>query len=211
LADFPFRRAAICTSASVAREEGSAVATCQTGERETARALEADSLEAIYSEHSLFVWRSLRRLGVSEEQVADAMQDVFLVVHRKIGDFEGRSTMRTWLFGISMRVASEYVRRDPRRREQSLANLSVASTGPSPVEHAARSEAVRLLYALLADLSPEQRATFILAELEQMSVPEIATSVDASVHTVTSRLKAARQRFEQGLLRHRTRDQWRMP
>jgi RNA polymerase sigma-70 factor, ECF subfamily len=171
---------------------------------------ETESLESIYTSHCLFVWRSLRRLGVVEAEVADAMQDVFLVVHRRIQDFERRSTIKTWLFGIAMRVASDYTRRNPRRLEDSLSDSFVESAGPSPIDQAVRSEAVNVLYALLGELSPEQRAVFILSELEQMSVPEIASAVDASVHTVTSRLKAARHRFEQELLRHRMRDQWRI-
>ena len=71
----------------------------------------------VYEEHFRFVWRSLRRLGVPESDVADAVQDVFLVVHRRLGDFEGRSKVSTWLYGISLRVArdrkrSAFVRRN---------------------------------------------------------------------------------------------------
>jgi RNA polymerase sigma-70 factor, ECF subfamily len=168
------------------------------------------AVEAIYEEHCRLVWRSLRRLGVSEAEVADAVQDVFLVVHRRLSDFEQRCAMKTWLFGIAMRIASNYNRRSPRRREAPLADLAIDGRGPSPVEHAARSEAIELLYVLLQELPAEQRATFILAELEQLSVNEIASAVGASAHTVASRLKAARRRFEQGLQRHRTRDQWRI-
>jgi RNA polymerase sigma-70 factor, ECF subfamily len=165
---------------------------------------------AIYEEHCLFVWRSLRRLGVSEAEVADAVQDVFLVVHRRLSDFEQRCAMKTWLFGIAMQIASEYVRRSPRRREERLADLAVEGSDPSPAEDAARSEAIELLYLLLQNLPAEQRAVFILAELEQMSIIEIASAVGASGHTIASRLKTARRRFEQGLQRHRTRDQWRI-
>lgn len=164
-------------------------------------------LTAIYESQSAFVWRSLRRLGVVEAEVPDAMQDVFLVVHRRLSDFEQRSSLRTWLFGIAMRVASGYVRRNPRRREEPLTDLPLTGAEPNPAEHASRSEAVDLLYALLQELPAEQRATFILAELEQMSVPEIANAMNTNLHTATSRLKAARRRFEQGLLRHRQRDE----
>jgi RNA polymerase sigma-70 factor, ECF subfamily len=171
---------------------------------------EKGTVASVYDCHSLFVWRSLRRLGVADAEVADAVQDVFLVVQRRLADFERRSSLKTWLFGIAMRVASDYTRRSPRRREETIADIPMQAAGPSPAEHAARSEAVELLYALLQELTPDQRAAFILAELEQMSVTEIAAALDASVHTVTSRLKTARRRFEQGLLRHRTRDQWRI-
>src|SRR5262245_65871367 len=71
----------------------------------------------VYDEHFRFVWRSLRRLGVRESDVADAVQDVFVVVHRRLGDFEGRSKVTTWLYGICYRVAKDrrrvaYVRRE---------------------------------------------------------------------------------------------------
>jgi RNA polymerase sigma-70 factor (ECF subfamily) len=73
------------------------------------------------------------------------------------------------------------------------------------------SEAVSLLYRLLDQLSAKHRAVFVLAELEQMSVPEIAACVDANVHTVTSRLKKARRQFEAALRRHQARNHWRQP
>lgn len=167
-------------------------------------------IESIYETHNLFVWRSLLRLGVAESDVPDALQDVFLVVHRRLGEFEQRSSIKTWLFGIAMRVASENARRNPRRREQELDASPIAESRPSPAEHAARSEAVELLYALLQELPEEQRAVFILSELEQMSTTEIAAALGRSVHTIVSRLKVARRRFEQGLSRHRSRDQWRI-
>jgi RNA polymerase sigma-70 factor (ECF subfamily) len=66
-----------------------------------------------------------------------------------------------------------------------------------------RSEAVSTLYKLLDELTPDQRAIFVLVELEEMNVPEAAAATGANVHTATSRLKAARQRFEAALRRHR--------
>src|SRR5262245_19722044 len=65
------------------------------------------SFKEVYDEHFRFVWRSLRRLGVPESDVADAVQDVFIVVHRRLGEFEGRSKVTTWLYGICYRVAHD--------------------------------------------------------------------------------------------------------
>src|SRR5262245_35620338 len=73
------------------------------------------SFEAVYDEHAETVSRGLRRLGVPDASVDDALQDVFVVVHRRLGEFEGRSTLRTWLFGIALGVARNY-RRSARRR-----------------------------------------------------------------------------------------------
>lgn len=160
---------------------------------------------SVYAAHSRFVWRSLARLGVPPQHVPDATQDVFIVVHRRLSQFEGRSSLRTWLFGIAMRVASDWDRKARRHPSEPLVE-DVADERDVPFDSAARSEAVDTLHALLRELSPEQRAVFILVELEQMSVPEAAAAVDSNVHTVTSRLKVARRKFELALTRFRAAD-----
>jgi RNA polymerase sigma-70 factor, ECF subfamily len=163
-------------------------------------------VEAIYDEYFDFLWRSLRRLGVEQTLLEDALQDVFLVVHRRLGDFEGRSTLKTWLFGICLRVASDYTRRR-RQRPPSAGLVDVADPhAPDPLELLARSEAVAFLDAQLQALDPDKRAVFILGELEGMSCSEIAEAVGANVNTVTSRLKAARAEFEAAVRRHQARD-----
>lgn len=63
------------------------------------------SLREIYASHAAAAWRSLRRLGVHESELEDALQDVFLIVHRRLADFEGRAALRTWIYGIVLRVA----------------------------------------------------------------------------------------------------------
>src|SRR5882724_509457 len=65
---------------------------------------------AIYDAYFDFVWRSLRRLGVPEATLDDAAQDVFVVVHRRLPEFEARSTVKTWLFGIVLRVVATHRR-----------------------------------------------------------------------------------------------------
>ncbi|HVY32312.1 MAG TPA: sigma-70 family RNA polymerase sigma factor [Polyangiaceae bacterium] len=171
----------------------------------------AQELEAIYDEYFDFVWRSLRRLGVDRSALDDALQDVFLVVHRRLAQFERRSSLKTWLFGICLRVGSDYSRKRRHRTLGSEPPPDLPDVGaPDPLEQAARGEAVAFLDAQLAELDPDKRAVFILAELEDMSCPEIAEAVGANVNTVMSRLKAARAQFEAALKRHRARDrsQW---
>jgi RNA polymerase sigma-70 factor (ECF subfamily) len=161
--------------------------------------------DGIYQEKAAFVWRSLRRMGVPEAHLGDATQDVFVVVYRGLPAFEGRSSLGTWLFGIVLRVASQWRRSVRRRSTEPLTETLADEQASTPFEHAARSEATATLYALLDQLSPEQRAAFVLVELEQLSVPEAAEAVGANVHTLTSRLKAARRKFEAGLRRHQAR------
>lgn len=179
-------------------------------------AIARPGLEALYDQHFAFVWRSVKRLGVAESGIDDAVQDVFLVAHRRFGAFEGRSSLRTWLFAIARRVARDH-RRTARRKTDSLVPEADAEAqladprAPSPLDSATRAEAVRLLQAILDELPEERREVFILAELEQMTAPEIAEALGANLNTVYTRLRAARRDFEAAAARHRARLAWRQP
>ena len=168
------------------------------------------TFEGVYREHFAFVWRSAKRLGVSEASIDDAVQEVFVVVHRRLVDFEGRSSVRTWLFGITVRVVRDH-RRSARRRDpgSTVDPDTLGATGNGPAETAEKAEAVRLLHELLDELADERREVFVMAELEQMGMPEIAEALAINVNTAYARLRAARQEFEQALSRHRARDMWR--
>lgn len=163
-----------------------------------------------------FVWRNARRLGVPDAQVDDAVQEVFLVVHRRLGEFEGRSSIRTWIFGILVKVAADH-RRTLRRKSphaRSGGGVVEADTVPdedaSPHERMARSEGTRLLHRLLGELDDDKRAVFVLADLEEMSAPEIAEALRLNLNTVYARLRTARQEFNDLALRERARDTWRL-
>src|SRR5690349_4809553 len=115
-----------------------------------AEALLGNSAEfaALYESEFAYVWRNLRRLGVSDAQLDDAAQDVFLVVYRRLGEFEARSTLRTWIFGIVLRVASTYRRTAQRRRTEPL-DEGTDERELSTDDPADRAEAARLLRRLL--------------------------------------------------------------
>jgi RNA polymerase sigma-70 factor (ECF subfamily) len=132
-------------------------------------------------------------------QVNDAAQEVFIVVHRRLPDFEARSSLKTWIFGIALRVASEERRSARRRPEAPLDSDLPARAVSDPHEDVARAQAVRVLYALLDELSDEKREVFVLAELEQMTAPEIAELLSINLNTVYSRLRAARRDFDAAL------------
>jgi RNA polymerase sigma-70 factor (ECF subfamily) len=167
----------------------------------------------LYDEHFRFVWRSLRRLGVPESDVADAVQDVFMVVYRRLSEFEGRSKVTTWLFGICFRVASE-------RRKHAAVQRRTLEGEPSPNtpdEHAdvaaeaERRQGLAMLEALLDELPLEQRAVFTLFELEGMTGEDIAETLEVPLGTVYSRLRLAREAFRRATARLQAKDHFRLP
>lgn len=169
------------------------------------------SFEAIYDRYADFVWRSVRRLGLDEATAEDAFQEVFVVVHRRLDDFEGRSSLKTWLFGIAIGVVRNHKRSLKRKRidaskraDDALETLH-ADASEQPDERAERTRAVKLLYALLDELDEEKRAVFVMAELEQMRGTEIASATGMNLNTVYARLKTARTQFEQAVARYRAR------
>lgn len=173
------------------------------------------TFDDVYREHFAFVWRSVKRLGVRDASLDDVVQEVFVIVHRRLAAFEGRSSLRTWLFGIALRVARDHRRSAGRKPTETSGGAPIdpdtlGSPEPNPGESAEKAEAVRLLYALLDELDDERREVFVMAELEQMPMPEIARALDLGVNTAYSRLRAARASFEQALARHKARDEWRL-
>ncbi len=170
------------------------------------------SFKEVYDEHFRFVWRSLRRLGVPESDVADAVQDVFIVVHRRLGEFEGRSKVTTWLYGICYRVARD------RRRLAHVRRRAPDDDGQldeRPDEHAdvaaaaERKQGLELLDTILDEMPIEQRAVFTLFELEAMSGEAIAEALEIPVGTVYSRLRIAREQFRRTITRLQARDRFR--
>ncbi|MCA9677978.1 MAG: sigma-70 family RNA polymerase sigma factor [Kofleriaceae bacterium] len=163
------------------------------------------SLEQIYDHHAATVWRTLRALGVDAGRLDDAMQDVFLVVHRRLAEFEQRSSITTWLYGIARRVAADHRRR--RTAERRLAGDAPLdreiSPGESPLDAAQRREAAALLLELLDELDDDKREVFALMEIEQLAAPVVAELLGIPLNTVYSRLRLARQRFEAAVARRR--------
>ena len=179
-----------------------------SGTHRVMREREELRLEDVYDAHFDFIWRSARRMGVAEASADDVVQEVFLVVHRRLADFEGRSSVKTWLFGILVRVVSDHRRR--LRRKGGLDplpdGLAAEPHASCPAEKVETLAKVRLLHALLDQLDQDKRAVFVLAELEEMTAPEIAEALSIKLNTVYSRLRAARKKFDAALQRHRARE-----
>ncbi len=150
-------------------------------------------LTAVLRENGAFVARVLRRMGVAESDVDDAWQEVFVVVHAKLGEFEGRSSVRTWLYGICLRTASAFRRRAPARREIPTETLPETRASSTPEKDLADRQALSLLDRAVMTLDEDKRNVFVLYEVEELTMAEVAEIVGCPLQTAYSRHKAARE------------------
>lgn len=150
----------------------------------------------IFDENAPFVWRALRHFGVPEREVEDLCQEVFLVVHRKLRDFDGRSSLRTWIYGICFRAASEHRRRAHVRREEVTEAVPDEGIPPPQPEELERKRARELLQKTLEGLDEDKRAVFVLYEIEGLPMAEVAEALGCPLQTAYARLHAARKRCE---------------
>jgi RNA polymerase sigma-70 factor (ECF subfamily) len=150
------------------------------------------TLEILFDTQARFVWRVLSRLGIPSADLPDVSQEVFLSAHRMLPTFEQRCAVTTWLYGISVRVAATHRRRLLRRREEVTAEppeATLAVTALNAEAAVQRERLERVLYAL----PEEQASVFILYELEELSMPEVAAALGYPLQTAYSRLYAARK------------------
>ncbi|TPV96344.1 MAG: sigma-70 family RNA polymerase sigma factor [Myxococcales bacterium FL481] len=154
------------------------------------------SFEAVYHRHVGFVWRTLRRLGIPAAELEDAVQDVFLILHRRLDEFDPtKASMPTWLYGMARGIAANRRRKAARGRRPDGVSL-VPSSPLGPEQHAERAEAERVVGAFLDTLSPERRAVFELCEVEGLRGSEIAKILELNVNTVHTRIRAVRALFK---------------
>jgi RNA polymerase sigma-70 factor (ECF subfamily) len=147
----------------------------------------------VFDGQARFVWRSLLGLGVRETDVPDASQQVFLVVHAKLARLEPGCAVRTFVYGICLRVASDFRRRAHVRRELLCAEPPERKTLATPEDHASHREALVALQGALDELDEGQRDVFVLYELEDVPMAEVAQAVGCPLQTAYSRLHVARK------------------
>jgi RNA polymerase sigma-70 factor (ECF subfamily) len=154
-----------------------------------------DAIASAYDEHAPVIFRVLRRFGVPDTALDDAVQDVFLVACRRYAEFEGRSSTRTWLYGIARRVARDH-RRSRQRGLRETSEIEKLRTTRDPASITESAEAARLLDCALEGMSETLREVYVLLELEELSAPEIARLIDVPLNTVYSRVRLARQHVQ---------------
>jgi RNA polymerase sigma-70 factor (ECF subfamily) len=163
------------------------------------------NLARIYDQHADFVFRTLRALGVPDRDIGDALQEVFLTIHRTLPEFEGRCSMSTWLFTICRSVARDRRRRAYRRYE--VIDGALVDAQPDTrsdlsmrVEH---RQKLAELDAILATMEEGQRLVFVLFEIERMTGTEISLALGIPTGTAYSRLRLARATFRAAVARRR--------
>src|ERR1041384_4672985 len=153
---------------------------------------ELPSLSTIFDEHARYVIRTLRHFGVNAADVDDVAQEVFVTVHRKLPEFEGRSQLRTWLYAICFRVASDHRRRAYVVRERPTSSPPVDAGERSGQEPDTSLESRTFVQGLLETLDDDKRAVLVLYEIEGLTMREVAEIVGCPLQTAYSRLHAAR-------------------
>lgn len=165
--------------------------------------LSSTSVADLFRDFAPFVWRTLRRLGVADRDVDDMVQEVFVVIHRKLPEFEGRSSHRTWVYGICVRTASDYRNLARMKHETMPVELPEQIATSDAHEDLARHQARAILDRVLDELDDEKRAVFVLYEIEELGMSEVAEAVGCPVQTAYSRLHAARKQVHDGIERVR--------
>jgi RNA polymerase sigma-70 factor (ECF subfamily) len=178
----------IDVTAAATAEEGSVL--------EQSDAPERPSFEEVFAECSPFAWRALQGLGVREADLDDGCQEVFLVVHRRLATFHGRCAVRTWIYGICLRVASDYRRRPHHARERVEAEPLERAVPAEQDAELDRRRALAWLDRVLDTLDEQKREVFVLFEIEQIPMTEVATAIGCPLATAYARLYAARKHVQ---------------
>lgn len=168
----------------------------------TVEQMRRPKFSAVFRAHHDLVWRTLWRNGVERDAVDDATQDVFMVVHQKLEDFDERGSLRGWIIGIARNVARRYRERGMRVQRRPRLEV-VAPVDPHVVLE--QKEAFEHVDAFVEQLDAAQRDVFVLCDIEGIPATEVADTLGVKLNTVYSRLRLARRRFNQHVARYQAR------
>lgn len=165
------------------------------------------SFDAIYERYFDFVWASTNRFGIEPHEMEDVVQDVFIVIHAKLHTLQNPDALRSWIYGIVRRTASNHRRSKGTHANALASNRESESPAPTPLEQAELSAQRQLLASLLDELDEPKREIFVLVEIHELSVPEVAELLGIPLNTAYSRLRHARQAFELAIARREAQGQ----
>jgi RNA polymerase sigma-70 factor (ECF subfamily) len=165
--------------------------------------------QSLYKQEFGYAWRTLRRLGVRERDLADLAHDLFIVVFRHLADYDPARPVRPWLFGIAFRVVSDY-RRSARVTRETLGDgIEVVDRAPPADQQIAERQARDAVIRVLDELELDRRAVVVMHDLEGHPVPEIAAALAIPVATAYSRLRLGREDLAAAIKRLRAREEGR--
>lgn len=156
---------------------------------------------AIYESEATYVFATLRRLGVPESDLPDVTHDVFVTVVRRLADYDHSRALRPWLFGIAYRLAADYRRLARHKHEVSDASSDPPDAAPAADEQLAEEQTRRLVIDALQCIDHDRRGIFIMHDLDEQPMAEVATVFAIPVNTAYSRLRVARKEFEAAVRR----------
>ncbi len=156
------------------------------------------AFDDVYQEHADFVWRVVRRLGVPPDAAEDLVHEVFLVMHRRLHEYDGRASLKSWVYMLTRGVVSNHQRKFARARQR-LAAVPAPIPAPDPEEQARYAEAASFVRTFLSTLDSDKREAFVLSDIEGMRGPEIAAMLGVNVNTIYARIAAARAAFRRML------------
>jgi RNA polymerase sigma-70 factor (ECF subfamily) len=163
--------------------------------------------QAVYARYFDFVWASARRLGVDSSAIDDVVQEILIAIHGNLHTLQRPEALKSWVYSVTRRTVSNHHRAVRARggKTTTVVDDQLESHQPTPYEVTQKNSELLLLANLLAELDEPKRELFVLVEIEEMTVPEVADALDIPVNTAYSRLRAARLAFEAAVARHDAR------
>jgi RNA polymerase sigma-70 factor, ECF subfamily len=153
---------------------------------------EVPDFRQLFTEHFDYVWNALRRLGVREVDLEDVTHDVFLGIFRKLEQYDPERPLRPWIFGFAFRFASDYRDLARHRGEVPGDTEEHGDESPDALANVMQRQALEHALEVLDHVALERRAVFILHELDDCPMPEVALTLGIPVNTAYSRLRLAR-------------------
>jgi RNA polymerase sigma-70 factor (ECF subfamily) len=173
-------------------------------ERVSPRSLPArPSLADVFEEHFVYVWRTLRHLGVRDRDLEDVAQEVFVRMNKRLAEYDPERPLRPWIFGFAYRVACDYRRLSRHRVEVLGAPIDRADPARRADERMEADEERAMVEAALEGVVLDRRAVLVMHDIDEVPIPSIAQELGIPVNTAYSRLRLARRDFVAALSRAR--------